>query len=456
MSIYHWVRNHIALVMIGLCAGTVVGGLIFSRESGIHVQPSIGMRAEQVSVQDSIGKDLTGSVVTGVVTFERIGWIKTISVYLYDKRKNLLGWETLDFLEPQDYNPPEHANDKWPIGKQFFVAASNSFFARIPVSYANSEKVSNVKYEIDWWVEPIVATTQAEPASITPIAPQRTTQRKIIPPASFSLVRQPRKPIIEPPQTISQSIVPALLCYYPFDGNAQDESGNELHGNIYGATLTIDRFGILDSAFHFNGKNSYIEIPKSAHLNPVNGLTVSTWVRLTKPLKQNENVVVSKFLSGRKRCYSLYIGRNRVPVAYIAGKRMGGKTAHIQKVAPSDWFDANGITTKGKKSIVLYKKVSKDFQTQEGTHNETDWKIGTIVTHPDWNPKGQECGPGKFHACSRPFFADPFRNKMGDTYIAISVAIKDTYAWPNPSYSHKIAFRACKVLHECDAYGEKK
>ncbi len=160
-------------------------------------------------------------------------------------------------------------------------------------------------------------------------------QKKIVLSTPSGPARQPKrpngrrfvKPVIEPSLPQSQSISSSgLLCYYPFNGNVEDESGNELHGKVYGAILTTDRFGVPDSAYHFDGKGNYIEIPNSAHLNPVNGLTVTTWVKLTGQLKQRENVIVSKFLSGRQRCYSLYINAKRLPVAYIAGIRMKGKT----------------------------------------------------------------------------------------------------------------------------------
>ncbi len=34
-----------------------------------------------------------------------------------------------------------------------------------------------------------------------------------------------------------------LVAYYPFNGNADDESGNGNHGTVNGATPTTDRFG---------------------------------------------------------------------------------------------------------------------------------------------------------------------------------------------------------------------
>ena len=40
-----------------------------------------------------------------------------------------------------------------------------------------------------------------------------------------------------------------LVAYYPFNGNANDESGFDNHGTVNGATLTSDRFGNDASAY---------------------------------------------------------------------------------------------------------------------------------------------------------------------------------------------------------------
>ena len=42
-----------------------------------------------------------------------------------------------------------------------------------------------------------------------------------------------------------------LVAWYPFNGNANDESGNGFHGNSIGATLTNDRFDTENSAYFF-------------------------------------------------------------------------------------------------------------------------------------------------------------------------------------------------------------
>jgi hypothetical protein len=44
-----------------------------------------------------------------------------------------------------------------------------------------------------------------------------------------------------------------LVGWWPFNGNANDESGNGNHGTVNGATLAEDRFGNLNSAYSFDG-----------------------------------------------------------------------------------------------------------------------------------------------------------------------------------------------------------
>lgn len=50
-----------------------------------------------------------------------------------------------------------------------------------------------------------------------------------------------------------------LLGWWPFNGNANDESGNGNHGTVNGATLTVDRFGNANQAYGFDGVNDFIQ-----------------------------------------------------------------------------------------------------------------------------------------------------------------------------------------------------
>jgi hypothetical protein len=60
--------------------------------------------------------------------------------------------------------------------------------------------------------------------------------------------------------TLAASQIPtaALMGYYPFNGNALDESCNNNHGNVIGALPAADRFGNSGSAYQFNGQTDKI------------------------------------------------------------------------------------------------------------------------------------------------------------------------------------------------------
>ncbi len=131
-------------------------------------------------------------------------------------------------------------------------------------------------------------------------------------------------------------------------------------------------------------------------------------------------------------------------------------TATIITYSLLPYLERNGVEIKDGK-VVLYKRVSSDFKTQEETKDETLWLPGTTVVHPNWGNLNKECGEGKYHACSRPYFCDEFRSKKDDRYVAIEVKVADLHEWKdNPQYPYKIAFRECIVLYECNKMGTKK
>ena len=77
----------------------------------------------------------------------------------------------------------------------------------------------------------------------------------------------------------AQIPVNGLVGYWPFNGNANDESGNGNNGMAHNVGLTKDRFGELNSAYSFNGIDTYIELPSSA-LFDTEKFSVSIWVNI--------------------------------------------------------------------------------------------------------------------------------------------------------------------------------
>lgn len=78
-----------------------------------------------------------------------------------------------------------------------------------------------------------------------------------------------------------QSQDPSLVLYYPFNGNANDESGHNHNGVVHNATLVADRFGNPNKAYLFNGVSSYVDAGLDSALNPARGLTISVWIKYT-------------------------------------------------------------------------------------------------------------------------------------------------------------------------------
>ena len=82
-----------------------------------------------------------------------------------------------------------------------------------------------------------------------------------------------------------------LIAFYPFNGNANDESGNGNHGTVIGASPVKDRFGNENSAYSFDGLNDFIEIGRPL----VSGdFTISFWLKSNGRQKNRLAVPISQ------------------------------------------------------------------------------------------------------------------------------------------------------------------
>jgi uncharacterized protein (TIGR02145 family) len=75
------------------------------------------------------------------------------------------------------------------------------------------------------------------------------------------------------------NLLKGLVAYYPFNGNAHDESGNGHHGTSNGGTLTQDRFGKPKGAYNFTGENNTLFFSGFQLKDPI--LTVCSWIKIT-------------------------------------------------------------------------------------------------------------------------------------------------------------------------------
>ena len=70
-----------------------------------------------------------------------------------------------------------------------------------------------------------------------------------------------------------------LVAFYPFCGNANDESGNGNNGTVNGASLTTDRFGNANSAYFFNGNKASINSASNINITGIQARTIAAWIK---------------------------------------------------------------------------------------------------------------------------------------------------------------------------------
>jgi hypothetical protein len=93
-------------------------------------------------------------------------------------------------------------------------------------------------------------------------------------------------------------LLDGLVAYYPFNGDAQDYSGNDLHGVISGAIPTLDRFALSNAALQFDGTDDYVQVDHDPLLNfGTWPFAISAWVKATDP-DGGPQMILHKGISG--------------------------------------------------------------------------------------------------------------------------------------------------------------
>jgi len=93
------------------------------------------------------------------------------------------------------------------------------------------------------------------------------------------------------PSSEPASLKNGLVAYYPFNGNANDESGNGHNGNVNKALLTSDRFGRNNNAYDFNNTGSNITTSLIAPTSK-NSRSISFWFYTTEINNSNDQWVM--------------------------------------------------------------------------------------------------------------------------------------------------------------------
>lgn len=102
-----------------------------------------------------------------------------------------------------------------------------------------------------------------------------------------------------------------LVGFYPFDGNANDASGNALHGAVTEAIPATDRFGNANHAFSFDGVNDKVVVGNPVALQINTHITIAGWINMDG-IPANMRAIITKIFfdpdqgSNPTRGYNLY------------------------------------------------------------------------------------------------------------------------------------------------------
>jgi hypothetical protein len=156
-------------------------------------------------------------------------------------------------------------------------------------------------------------------------------------------------------QTIP-SYVPTngLVGWWPFNGNANDESGNGNNGTVNGATLTTDRNGNVNSAYSFDGTSNFINIPDNSTLDLTSNFTISAW------FNPNSLGIVNMILS--KHDGNLEHG-------YTFGLWQGSSNSFVCFQASPNYNSSTYPNTSGSAYIGQWKNFTATYEKSTGLLN---------------------------------------------------------------------------------------
>ncbi|MFY8213369.1 MAG: LamG-like jellyroll fold domain-containing protein [Flavobacterium sp.] len=159
-----------------------------------------------------------------------------------------------------------------------------------------------------------------------------------------------------------------LVGYWPFNGNANDQSGNSNNGTPNGATLTTDRFGNANSAYNFDGVNDLISTSDSNTLNISNNITMSAWVYDVSD-SQNYHTILNKRINGNWSygvSFSYYFGPGGSPTEInkvFSGRRnnFGAQTEYKFSNEPIVFGQWIHIVVKIENNLITFYKNGIDM-----------------------------------------------------------------------------------------------
>jgi hypothetical protein len=236
-----------------------------------------------------------------------------------------------------------------------------------------------------------------------------------------------------------------LAGWWPFNANANDESGNGNNGTVNGATLTTDRFGNTNKAYDFDGLNDFIQVSSLS----LNNLSISAWINLDSTLSSGglsgiASTLMGPFYTG----FELRIDNTAFSTFVLGGNGSWYSHTYSTPLQLNNWYLVNA-TWNGSISnlyinglLVMSMSVpyfsNNNFPVLFGTRGDYwngGWLNGTIDDIGIWNRAlTQQEITALYQSCSNPLatITSPGSTAFcsgGSLNLTASTGIGYTYQW---------------------------
>ncbi|WP_461083190.1 LamG-like jellyroll fold domain-containing protein [Spirosoma flavus] len=201
---------------------------------------------------------------------------------------------------------------------------------------------------------------------------------------------------------LAQAPSAGLVAYYPFNGNANDETGTGHNGLVNGASVTADRFGNASKAYSFDGVDDRIEVAHKADLNSLN-FTYSIWVNINEygTSTLDETRIASMLMAKYGGSQGFVIFNN------LPGQLVLRPTPSTVLPASNDYFTNQSIPVNTWKQVVFTKSGQQIRSYVDGVLSSTGVYTGNYTPSPE-----------SLYIGSGPWRSDEFfRGKLDDIRI---------------------------------------
>ena len=178
-----------------------------------------------------------------------------------------------------------------------------------------------------------------------------------------------------------------LVGWWPFNGNANDESGNGNNGTVNGATLTADRFGNLNKAYSFDGVDNYIHVLNTPSLDIVNG-TLNLWFNTV-----NQDIITlickNSYSDATNESWHIYLNENNPGSINFASKHNGfcspGMGWEINSSGSNNIFSSSNMLTTLVKTDSTFIFLNGNLISSFPVSSQIDNCIGDVQIGRHWS-----------------------------------------------------------------------